>query len=70
MTLTSSGSYNYRARARANLSELQLLILHGIYIGGSGQSALPTYVIALLLGIGEVAIPVTGLTAYSEVERL
>ncbi len=24
--------------------------------------------IALLLGIGEVALPVTGLTAYSEVE--
>ncbi len=26
------------------------------------------YLVALLLGIGEVALPVTGLTAYSEVE--
>ncbi len=44
-------------------------------MGGSGLSAfswnLPSTLVAsstALLGIGEVAIPVTGLTAYSEVE--
>ncbi len=32
------------------------------------QSAFSWNLVALLLGIGEVALPVTGLTAYSEVE--